>query len=118
MASDRSKNTTGNYAAEQWSVKQQADALMYANQSAGQAYNNLYAGDGLLMGRMGPMVLSTNFADIESSLRGIGANDLVNKRPEITPEFVPMNSLSIMQKTPMIMPDPLRIDPYQRPLPS
>ncbi len=118
MASDRSKNTAGNYATEQWSIKQQVDSLMYANQSSGKAYTNHYAGDGLLMGRMGPSVLSSNFADIESSLRGIGANDLVNPRPACNPEFIPLSSLSVIDKAPVQMPEPLRIDPYQRPLPS
>lgn len=118
MASTRNNNTPGNFAASRMSKDRIFDTLKYKNQPNGQAYTNHLAGDGLLMGKMGPQVLADNYTDIDSYLKGIGSTNLVNPLPEMVPEYRELDSLSIVHKLPVYMPRPLRVDLYQRPLPS
>ena len=70
MTSTRNKNDRGNYKAEERGREDQRLYLMYKNQGNGQAFTNHYASDGLIGGQMGPAVLSRNFADIDSFLKG------------------------------------------------
>ena len=116
MASTRNKNDRGNYKAEERERQNCRNYLNYENQPNGMAATNHYAGDGLLMGQMGPSVLSYNYADIDSYLKGIGSTNLVSPLPKIEPQFKSLDSLSVIQKTPLIMPAPMRIDKNQRPL--
>jgi len=116
MASTRNKNDRGNYKSEEMGRQDQRLYLAFENQGNGKSYTNNYAGDGLLMGQMGPSVLSYNFADIDSHLKGIGSTNLVSPLPEIRPQFKELESLSIINRMPMIMPRDLRIDKNQRPL--
>ena len=112
MTSTRSKNTNGNYQAEQWSLKQQANYLPYKYYGAPK--DTYFCGDGLIGAKVGPLQLSGNFCDIESSLRGIGSTNLVSPQPEIHPEIKPLKSLSIIDKLPIILPSPLVLEPNQR----
>ena len=79
-------------------------------------FTNHFAGDGLLGGQMGPLVLSRNFADIDSFLKGTGSTNLVSPQPEIRPQLKELDSLSIMDRIPVIIPAPLRHIKDQRPL--
>jgi hypothetical protein len=74
MASTRNKNDRGNYIVEQRALDQQRDYLGFVNQGNGKAYTNHFAGDGLLMGQMGPSALSYNYIDIDSFLKGTGSS--------------------------------------------
>jgi len=116
MASTRNKNTAGNYSLEQNALKEQRQYLIYKNAGNGAAYTNHFAGDGLLMGRMPSTQLSQNSTEIESFLYGIGSTNLVTPLPDLTPEFKSLDSLSIMNRLPVIIPEPLQIEPNQRPL--
>jgi len=116
MASTRNKNDRGNYRAEEQSRQSQRAYLIFENQANGKAYSQNFAGDGLLMGQMGPSVLSYNYTDIDSYLKGIGSSNLVNPIPEIKPQMKELESLSIINKLQLIMPQSLRIDKNQRPL--
>lgn len=116
MASTRNKNDRGNYKSEERGREDQRLNLMYKNQGNGQAFNSHYAGDGLLAGQMGPMVLSRNFVDIDSFLKGTGSTNLVNHMNPITPQFKELESLSIIDRIPLILPRPLQHDSQQRPL--
>jgi len=116
MASTRNKNDRGNYRAEEQGRQSQRLYSVFENQPNGKAYYNNYAGDGLLMGQMGPAALSHNYADIDSYLKGIGSTNLVNSLPEIKPELKELESLSIIKRIPLIMPNPMRIVKHQRPL--
>jgi hypothetical protein len=64
----------------------------------------LFAGDFIIMPRMGRDVLSTNSCDVESFLFGVGSTNLVNPTAPITPQINHINSLNISNKTPLIMP--------------
>lgn len=118
MSSTRNNNTPGNFASEQWAKNRIADNLSFLNQPNGQAITSHLPGDGLLVGTMGPRVLAHNYADIDSFLKGIGSTNLISPLPELVPEYRTLDSLSIMNKLPVYMPRPLRVDLYQRPLPS
>jgi hypothetical protein len=116
MASTRNKNDTGNYRAEEHSRSEQRNYLMYENQANGQASSTHFAGDGLLVGKMGPMNLSYNYTDIDSFLKGIGSTNLVQPQNQIDPKIKDIQSLSIMNKMPVIVSDPFRPLTNQRPL--
>ena len=116
MASTRNKNDRGNYQSEERGREDQRLYLMFRNQGNGQAFTNNYAGDGLLMGQMGPMVLSRNFADIDSYLKGTGSTNLVTPTGPVQPQLKELESLSIIDRTPLIIPQPLRHIKNQRPL--
>ena len=117
MASTRNRNTPGDYASEQKSMKDMFDSILYENGSSAQAYQTNFAGNGLLNGRMASCVLSHNACDVESFLYGIGSTNLVNPYQAPTPDIKHIPSLNIMNKLPVIVPNPLVIHPNQRPRP-
>ena len=116
MASTRNKNDRGNYRAEEQGRQSQRVYSMYEHQPNGRAITNNFAGDGLLMGQMGPSTLSYNYVDIDSYLKGVGSTNLVSPLPEIKPALKELESLSIIDRIPLVMPDPMRIVKHQRPL--
>ena len=112
MASTRNKNTPGNYNAEQWSLNEQINYNTYKNYGVPQA--SYFPGDGLLQGRIAPENLSNNSCDIESQLFGIGSTNLVKPLPSVVPEIKPLQSLAVMDKTPLIIPGDLIVQGEQR----
>jgi hypothetical protein len=116
MASTRNNNDRGNYKLEERSHEDQRLYLMYKNQGNGQSFTNHYAGDGLLGGQMGPLALSRNFADIDSYLKGTGSTNLVTPMAPIQPQFKELETLSVIDRIPFILPEPLKVDKNQRPL--
>jgi hypothetical protein len=116
MTSTRNKNDRGNYRAEEESRQSQRLYSMYEHQPNGKAITTHFAGDGLIMGQMGPATLSHNYADIDSYLKGIGSTNLVSPLPETKPALKELESLAIIDRIPLIMPDPMRIQKNQRPL--
>jgi hypothetical protein len=65
---------------------------------------------------MPPTQLSNNSVDIESFLRGTGTTNLVNPKPDTEPNLIPVSSLNIADRIPLLLPKPLFIEPEQRPL--
>jgi hypothetical protein len=116
MASTRNRNDRGNYQSEERGREDQRLYSMFRNQGNGQAFNNHFAGDGLLGGRMGPLALSRNFADIDSYLKGTGSTNLVTPQPEIRPQLKELESLAIHDRIPLLIPAPLQHIQNQRPL--
>ena len=116
MASTRNKNDKGNYISEQRSLDNNRAYLGFANQGHGKEYKKHFAGDGLLMGQMGPSALSYNYIDIDSYLKGTGSTNLVASLAPVEPRFKEMESLAIIDRLPVILPTPLRVDSNQRPL--
>jgi hypothetical protein len=112
MASTRNKNTTGNYNAEQWSLNEQINYNTY--KSYGIPQSTYLPSDGLLTGRMASENLSNNYCDIESQLFGIGSTNLVTPLPPVVPEIKQLQSLAIMNKTPLIIPGDLVVQGEQR----
>ena len=116
MASTRNKNDRGNYESEERGRQEQRLYSMFMNQGNGQAFTNHLPGDGLLGGQIGPFALSRNFADIESSLKGIGSTNLVTPMAPVHPQLKEVKHLDIIDRIPLIMPAPLRHTKNQRPL--
>jgi hypothetical protein len=117
MASTRNKNTPGDYRFEQQSIQKQSEYKTYIHGPAGESTQTYFPGDGLVGGRFAPTLLSNNACDIESYLYGIGSTNLVNPLPELTPNIKSLQSLNIIQKTPLLFPNPLIVEPNQRPQP-
>lgn len=111
MSSTRNKNTRGNYALEQRINNNYLEH--YTNH--GKHTEPMYAGDGLLYGSIRPQELLWNACDVESSLYGIGSTNLVEQQPEIIPKQKNLSSLNIIDKLPIIVPTPLKINNNERP---
>lgn len=105
MASTRNKNSPGDYELEQKQYYNLRLYNTYAHSSYGMPVTPYLPGDGLLPTRMAPTELSDNSRDIESFLFGINSNNLVNPQPETKPQLKTLQSLSVITKTQLIMPD-------------
>ena len=114
MASTRNKNSPGDYKLEKKGVMEQSAYATYTSSTI--AESTYFPGDGLGGARTGNMPLSNNWCDIETQLRGIGANNLENPQPEIKPELKELKSLNIIDKIPLYVPNPLDISTQQRPM--
>jgi hypothetical protein len=71
-------------------------------------------GNGLLPGRMAYGSLSRNDSDIESFLFGIGSTNLVTPKGPTLIDIKKTPSLNVADRIPMILPDPLYVQPGQR----
>jgi len=115
MSSTRNKNASGDYLMEQQSNKAGCKYSTYENSAYGKANTTHFAGDGLIMGRIAPTNLSHNACDIESQLFGIGSTNLVTPKKEVQPDLKTVESLNVIDKLPVILPQPLALDKNQRP---
>jgi hypothetical protein len=115
MSSTRNKNTTGDYRAEQNINNNNVDYLINKEYSYGQPLNTYLPGNGLLQGRVAAENLSFNSVDIETQLFGIGSTNLVTPKINEVLETKSLQSLSIINKLPVIVPEPLIIHSNQRP---
>jgi len=117
MASTRNRNSEGDYIAEQ-RINQQIDTYAtFINSAPGEAFTNHLAGDGLLMGKNARSTLCNNYTDMESQLFGIGSTNLVNPKSHISPDFRYIQSLNVIDRLPVLIPEPLIIQKNQRPYP-
>ena len=114
MASTRNKNTPGDYRLEKESIISQRNYI--TSTSFALPIQSYHPGDGLLGAKTARTVLSSNACDIESSLFGIGANNLENPKPKVFPELNTLKSLSIIDKVPLIEPRPLAVNHANRPM--
>jgi hypothetical protein len=113
MASTRNKNTFGDYRLEQNINKTTAGYSTYV--SYGQPLQTHFPGNGLLAGRIVSENLSRNACDIESQLFGIGSTNLEIPRMPYVPEIKSLQSLNIIDKLPVMVPEPLAVEKNQRP---
>ncbi len=117
MASTSNKNTPGNYVLEQ-KMNQYIDKYRtYLHSAAGEAHTNHLPGNGLLPASNARTHLCGNYCDVESQLRGIGSTNLVNPQTPVTPQLQSISSLSVMDKLPVLIPEPLVVEKNQRPYP-
>ena len=114
MASTSCKNTPGDYQLEQWSYAQNFDYNTY--KQYGRPVTNYLPGDGLLGGQVHRENFAKNSCDIESMLRGIGSTNLVNPQTPVRGELYSLKSLSVIDRIPLLIPAPLKVEPNQRPL--
>jgi hypothetical protein len=116
MAFDNNKNTPGDFCMH---VRNNEDIIsnsLYPHSAWGNPTHILLPGNGLLAGPMHADVLCRNFADIESFLRGIRANDLVNGPFSVVAEMEKLKTLDIIKKQAPIMPKPLVVSRENRPM--
>ena len=113
MASTRNKNSPGDYKLEQNINTQIDNYKTYVRSSV--AFDNHFAGDGLLMGRNARETFCQNYCDVESQLFGIGSTNLVNPKKSVTPDFQPIQSLNIIDRLPLLVPEPLVVEQGHRP---
>ena len=114
MASTRDKNTPGNYQLEKLYNVQQLD--YYNDRIFGVAPNTYLSGDGLIGARTARETLCNNYIDIETQLFGIGSTNLENPKSEVKPELKEIKSLNIIDRLPVILPEPIVIDKTNRPM--
>lgn len=115
MASTRNRNTSGNYVAEQSINQFQREYFSYETASHYAVPNQThFPGNGLVGMKTAHRNLSTNYSDVESYLFGIGSTNLVSPVSNPTPEINQLQSLNVMNKTPLLMPEALSIQGNQR----
>ena len=112
MASTRNRNTLGNYKLEQNINNNQCIYFTNTNYSIPAQTN--FPGNGLLQGRIAHNTLSYNGNDIESFLFGIGSTNLEEPKIETTPQYKSLKSLNIIDRIPIIIPEPLVVQTGQR----
>jgi hypothetical protein len=116
MAFDNNRNTPGDFRMHVKNNEYILDNSLYTHSAWGNPTRILLPGDGLLPGPMHADVLCRNYADIESFLRGIRANDLVNGPFSVVAELEKPKSLDIIKKKAPIMPKPLVVSRDNRPM--
>jgi hypothetical protein len=114
MASTRNKNMPSDYRLEKDSMIIQREYR--TNPVFSVPTQSYHPGDGLLGAKTSRTVLSSNACDIESSLFGIGANNLENPQPANVPDLRTLHSLSVMNKVPLIQPTPIVVSSANRPM--
>jgi hypothetical protein len=114
MASTRNKNSPGDYKLEQ-NINTHIDQYKTMRSST-YAFENYLAGDGLLVGKTPRETLCANYCDVESELFGIGTTNLVKPKEPVVPSFNPVQSLNVIDRIPVIIPQPLVVENGQRPM--
>lgn len=117
MASTRNKNTPQNYCLEQRDNNLANTYTHYIHSSYGQSSNNAIPCLGITPSHMPRDTLSHNPIEIENFLLGIGSTNLVKPMSPVTPEYKSVSTVSYFDRLPLIMPEPLVIQPHQRPFP-
>jgi hypothetical protein len=115
MASTRTRNTPGNFQAEQNSNRQFREYYTYETSTHyASPPETHFPGNGLVGMKTPHRNLSANYCDVETFLFGIGSTNLVSPAQNVTPQINTLYSLNIMDKTPLIMPRPLSVSANQR----
>jgi len=116
MASTRNRNTQLDYNIENNKNSDYLERNLYIHSAAGIPTTVCFPEIGYIPSHMAHQTLSNNGIDIESSLRGIGASNLVDAVEPVNPsirqvEFKPW----FERPQAVIMPYPLVFDERQRP---
>jgi hypothetical protein len=113
MAGTRTKQTKGDFFADANQMARQSEWLMNTAPCVNDkpSYPSDYA-----VPRMPASLLSRNAIDIETMLRGIGANNYVYERPAVAPQLHQLPSVCFYNRPDIFVP---KLPPYlqkQRPL--
>ena len=114
MASTRNRNSEGDYRIWETSQASFGDRQPKVLGDAYSATRTCHAGNGLIQGNVPSIRLANNSTDIESSLRGIRANDWVNGPVRTTPDVKSLPSFNLAERLPTIMPAPMTVTKGQR----
>ena len=112
MASTRSKNDAGNYALEQRHFHL---ARTHIHAPHGMSYRTTLPELGANPSHLPREALAHNPVEIETKLFGIGSSNLVAPAPAVFPQLKTLPTQSWFDRTPMMMPHRLIVEPDQRP---
>jgi hypothetical protein len=113
MSSTRLKNEAQYYKCEQKQMDAYRSYRTY--EGRGTPANIGFPQEGINMGPMPNLVLSKNAVDIDSYLKGINTNNLVNPQAAPVPQINQMNQIDFYAKcNKVILPKPLTIEDGQR----
>lgn len=115
MASTTKKNSLRDYKLETKQRREIDQYRQYVYQNVN--YDPAYPGFSMGWAKMPNTDITHNAVDIESQLRGIGLSNLVNPKPLEQPSYKSMPEYTLVPNEKVILPDPLVIEKYQRPLP-
>ena len=101
MASTRDRNSKGNYILEQQQLQNTRNNILDYNAPNGHAANPAFP-ESYNQGYMPADNFSFNSTDIESSLFGIGSNNLVDPKEKTMPQFKPLPTVSFYKKPDVI----------------
>lgn len=113
----RAKNYPANYCLQQRNNNLSKQYNLYQHGSMGIPVNPAIPTLGYIPSHMNSNVFSNNPVEIESALFGINANNLVNPQKPVNPELKSIQFKPFFETLPLIMPDPLVLNPDQRPFP-
>ena len=116
MTSTRNKNTGCDYKLEQNVNINRFNHNLYLHSSSGRPTSECLPSIGYTPSHMSRDALANNAVDIESALYGIGSTNLVNPQTPVKPDIKPLQSLNVIDKLPIMIPEPLIIEKNQRPL--
>jgi hypothetical protein len=105
MASTRNINTKEDYTLEQRMNKHILDQRLFLNY--GENPSPAHFDIGMTPSQMFAGHLSSNYIDVESTLRGIRSTNLEGSSFNETPKYKKLETNQFFERTPMIMPDNL-----------
>ena len=115
MSSTRFINTPSQYKLETAINQRICDNRLYEKRT--KADNLVLPNAGIFQGHIPGHVLSSNCADVESQLFGIGSNDLVHERKRVEPNISTFQHQAFFYRPKdILIPDPLVIEKNQRPI--
>ena len=117
MASTRNNNMPGDYCLQQRSYMDNRNYTDYKYSQVGRAYDNAMPCMGITPSHMPREAFSHNSVEIESSLFGINATNLVTPQKPIEPELKQLKEISYFERLPVYMPESMVVQTDQRPFP-
>jgi len=100
----RNNNTRENYAMEQKRNRSLIEYRFFENSPNGPAVTTHLQGNGLGIAVLPPNLLSENYMDIDSFLKGIGSSNFITP-PSFRPQFKKNEFLHIHQREPILLPN-------------
>lgn len=115
MASTRPKNLMPEYKEQQHSLGLAQRYIEYKHGAAGSPVTPAFPSIGPTPSHFGWHNLAYNPVEIESSLWGINANNLVTPQPPVDPKLKTIRFVKFFNPPPLVMPPPLKPLTDQRP---
>jgi hypothetical protein len=117
MASTRNNNMPSDYCLQQRSYMDNRNYIEYKYSQQGRAYDNAIPCMGITPSHMPREAFSHNSVEIESSLFGINATNLVTPQKPVEPELKKLKEISYFERLSVLMPEAMVVQTDQRPFP-
>jgi hypothetical protein len=115
MTSTRNKNTPSDYNIRNKAYDKSREWIEYTHSSNGKAYETFLPNLGFNPSYMHRSEFSSNSIDIETSLFGINSTNLVKPAAKTIPHLKTIPYFNYFENTPLIMPEKLVVQRFQRP---